>query len=164
IDALGGEMSKITDKAGIQFKILNKSKGPAVWATRVQTDRVLYRKYMRESLETQAGLDIRQESIEGLLIDKDCIYGIKTTGNPSPHPWSPSAPPEAGKPSPLPTGQAGARGEGIYKMTLLQLMGSHSNIFPPLTGGDEGEGVNILFNYIITLQHAAFSVWCFSPG
>ncbi len=105
IDALGGEMAKITDKAGIQFKILNKSKGPAVWATRVQTDRVLYRKYMRESLETQAGLDIRQESIEGLLIDKDCIYGIKTTGNPSPHP------------SPLPTGEAGARGEGerIYR-------------------------------------------------
>ncbi len=97
IDALGGEMAKITDKAGIQFKTLNKSKGPAVWATRVQTDRVLYRKYMRESLETQAGLDIKQESIEGLLIDKDCIYGIKTTGNPSPHP------------SPL---QAGARGEG----------------------------------------------------
>ena len=81
IDALGGEMAKITDKAGIQFKILNKSKGPAVWATRVQTDRVLYRKYMRESLETQAGLDIRQEKVEELLVDKNQIYGIKTSDN-----------------------------------------------------------------------------------
>ena len=99
IDALGGEMAKITDKAGIQFKILNKSKGPAVWATRVQTDRALYRKYMRESLETQAGLDIRQEKVEELLVDKNQIYGIKTTGNLSPYS------------SPLPTGQAGARGE-----------------------------------------------------
>ena len=68
IDALGGEMAKITDKAGIQFKILNKSKGPAVWATRVQTDRVLYRKYMRESLEKQKGLEIIQERIEEILI------------------------------------------------------------------------------------------------
>ena len=81
IDALGGEMAKITDKAGIQFKVLNKSKGPAVWATRVQTDRVLYRKYMRESLETQAGLDIRQEKVEELLVDKNQIYGIKTSDN-----------------------------------------------------------------------------------
>jgi tRNA uridine 5-carboxymethylaminomethyl modification enzyme len=53
IDALGGEMAKITDKAGIQFKVLNKSKGPAVWATRVQADRALYRKHMRQALEAQ---------------------------------------------------------------------------------------------------------------
>src|SRR3989338_4216127 len=92
IDALGGEMAKITDKAGIQFKILNKSKGPAVWATRVQTDRVLYRKYMRESLETQAGLDIRQESIEEILIDNGRVFGVRTIEQtsmnnllPSPH-------------------------------------------------------------------------------
>ena len=81
IDALGGEMAKITDKAGIQFKILNKSKGPAVWATRVQADSALYRKYMRESLETQAGLDIRQEKVEELLVDKNQVYGIKTSDN-----------------------------------------------------------------------------------
>jgi len=78
IDALGGEMAKITDLAGIQFKTLNKSKGPAVWATRVQADRALYRKYMREALEAQEGLDIKQESIEELLIDKHKVCGVKT--------------------------------------------------------------------------------------
>jgi len=86
IDALGGEMAKVTDKAGIQFKVLNKSKGPAVWATRVQCDRALYRKYMREALEAQSGLDIKQESVEEILVDRNHACGIKTTGNPSPHP------------------------------------------------------------------------------
>lgn len=81
IDALGGEMAKITDLAGIQFKMLNKSKGPAVWATRVQADRALYRKYMRQALEAQAGLDIKQERIEQILIDRGHVRGIKT--NPS---------------------------------------------------------------------------------
>ncbi len=79
IDALGGEMAKITDKAGIQFKILNKSKGPAVWATRVQADRALYRKFMREALESQHGLDIRQESIEEILIAGNRVSGVRTT-------------------------------------------------------------------------------------
>ena len=78
IDALGGEMARITDLAGIQFKVLNKSKGPAVWATRVQADRVLYRKYMRQALEAQAGLDIKQESIEEILIDEHKVSGVKT--------------------------------------------------------------------------------------
>ncbi|MBI4848332.1 MAG: tRNA uridine-5-carboxymethylaminomethyl(34) synthesis enzyme MnmG [Nitrospirae bacterium] len=84
IDALGGEMAKITDKAGIQFKVLNKSKGPAVWATRVQADRALYRKHMREALEAQARLDIKQENVEEILIDGDKICGIKTTPLESP--------------------------------------------------------------------------------
>ncbi|MEK6527663.1 MAG: FAD-dependent oxidoreductase, partial [Nitrospirota bacterium] len=75
IDALGGEMAKITDKAGIQFKVLNKSKGPAVWATRVQCDRALYRKYMKEALEKQKGLKIIQENIEEILVDKNHVYG-----------------------------------------------------------------------------------------
>jgi tRNA uridine 5-carboxymethylaminomethyl modification enzyme len=79
IDALGGEMAKITDKAGIQFKTLNKSKGPAVWATRVQADRALYRKYMREALEAQTKLDIRQENVEEILIDKNRVAGIRTS-------------------------------------------------------------------------------------
>ncbi|MBI5408242.1 MAG: tRNA uridine-5-carboxymethylaminomethyl(34) synthesis enzyme MnmG [Nitrospirae bacterium] len=78
IDALGGEMAKITDLAGIQFKVLNKSKGPAVWATRVQADRALYRKYMREALEAQAGLDIKQESVEEILIDENKVCGVST--------------------------------------------------------------------------------------
>jgi len=78
IDALGGEMAKITDKAGIQFKILNRSKGPAVWATRVQADRALYRKFMREALEAQTGLDIRQESVEEILVEGERVAGIMT--------------------------------------------------------------------------------------
>ena len=78
IDALGGEMAKITDKAGIQFKVLNKSKGPAVWATRVQADRGLYRKYMRDSLESCKDLDIRQERVEEILIENDHAAGIRT--------------------------------------------------------------------------------------
>ena len=79
IDALGGEMAKITDKAGIQFKILNKSKGPAVWATRVQADRALYRMYMRQALEAQDGLDIVQDNVEELLVDSGHVYGIRTS-------------------------------------------------------------------------------------
>ncbi len=79
IDALGGEMAKITDKAGIQFKTLNKSKGPAVWATRVQADRALYRKHMQEALNAQGGLDIRQESVDAVLINRDRILGIITS-------------------------------------------------------------------------------------
>jgi tRNA uridine 5-carboxymethylaminomethyl modification enzyme len=79
IDALGGEMAKITDKAGIQFKTLNKRKGPAVWATRVQADRVLYRKYMREALESEPKLDIKQENVEEILINKNRVAGIRTS-------------------------------------------------------------------------------------
>src|SRR5574340_403888 len=56
IDALGGEMAKITDKAGIQFRMLNKSKGPAVWSLRAQADRVQYRLAMRQVLEDRENL------------------------------------------------------------------------------------------------------------
>ncbi len=79
IDALGGEMAKVTDRAGIQFKILNKSKGPAVRATRVQADRNLYGKYMTEALETQDGLDIKEECIEEILVSGNCLSGVRTT-------------------------------------------------------------------------------------
>lgn len=79
IDALGGEMAKVTDRAGIQFKVLNKSKGPAVWATRVQADRALYRKYMREAVEAQDGLDLREESVEQILVSGSRVQGVKTT-------------------------------------------------------------------------------------
>ena len=81
IDALGGEMAKVTDKAGIQFKVLNKSKGPAVWATRVQADRALYRKYMREALESQKGLDIKEAGIGEILVSNNQACGIKTSGS-----------------------------------------------------------------------------------
>jgi tRNA uridine 5-carboxymethylaminomethyl modification enzyme len=79
IDVLGGEMAKVTDRAGIQFKILNRSKGPAVWATRVQADRALYRKYMRESLEEQENLEIKGERIEEILAEGDRVCGVRTS-------------------------------------------------------------------------------------
>src|SRR5512143_1744068 len=69
IDALGGEMAKVTDRAGIQFRMLNKSKGPAVWARRAQTDRVLYRLKMRQALEAQGNLDIKQATVEEIMVE-----------------------------------------------------------------------------------------------
>ncbi|MBI5025833.1 MAG: tRNA uridine-5-carboxymethylaminomethyl(34) synthesis enzyme MnmG [Nitrospirae bacterium] len=79
IDALGGEMARVTDRAGIQFKVLNKSKGPAVWATRVQADRVLYRLYMKEVLEAEKGIDIKQAMVEKILIKDRRVYGVETS-------------------------------------------------------------------------------------
>lgn len=78
IDALGGEMAKITDKAGIQFKILNKSKGPAVWATRVQCDRALYRKYALEVVSSQEGLEIIEDTVDEILFSNGRLLGIRT--------------------------------------------------------------------------------------
>ena len=68
IDALGGEMAKVTDKAGIQFRMLNMSKGPAVWSLRAQTDRVLYRLTMRKVIEAQENLDIKQALVEKIMV------------------------------------------------------------------------------------------------
>jgi tRNA uridine 5-carboxymethylaminomethyl modification enzyme len=79
IDALGGEMAKVTDRAGIQFKVLNRSKGPAVWATRVQADRALYRTFMRQTLERQNGLDIRTDEVLEVLTEGGRVSGIRTT-------------------------------------------------------------------------------------
>lgn len=79
IDVLGGEMARVTDKAGIQFRMLNKSKGPAVWSLRAQADRVLYRISMRRVLEEQEKLDIKQSTIEELLSDDNMICGVKTS-------------------------------------------------------------------------------------
>jgi len=69
IDALGGEMAKVTDQAGIQFRMLNTSKGPAVWSLRAQADRVLYRLVMRRVLENQDNLDIKQALAEKIVAD-----------------------------------------------------------------------------------------------
>lgn len=79
IDALGGEMAKITDAAGIQFRMLNKSKGPAVWSLRAQADRVLYRLEMRKILESQKNLDIKQASVEKIVVEDNNVKGIKTS-------------------------------------------------------------------------------------
>lgn len=78
IDALGGAMAKAADQAGIQFRILNASKGPAVRATRAQADRVLYKQAIRTVLENQPNLWIFQQAVEDLIVDKDHIQGVVT--------------------------------------------------------------------------------------
>ncbi|MBS0398877.1 MAG: tRNA uridine-5-carboxymethylaminomethyl(34) synthesis enzyme MnmG [Proteobacteria bacterium] len=80
IDALGGAMARAIDQAGIQFRILNASKGPAVRATRAQADRQLYRRAIRSMLENQAGLSIFQQEAADLLMDGDRVSGVVTVG------------------------------------------------------------------------------------
>jgi len=78
IDALGGAMALATDEAGIQFRILNSSKGPAVRATRVQADRVLYRQAIRTRLENQENLWLFQQAVDDLIVEGDRVVGAIT--------------------------------------------------------------------------------------
>ncbi len=78
IDALGGAMAAATDEAGIQFRILNARKGPAVRATRAQADRVLYRQALRARLENQPNLRIFQQAVDDLLLEADQVTGVIT--------------------------------------------------------------------------------------
>src|SRR5690606_39220525 len=78
IDALGGAMALATDEAGIQFRILNGSKGPAVRATRAQADRVLYRQAMRTRLENQPNLWLFQQAVDDLIVEGDRVVGAVT--------------------------------------------------------------------------------------
>jgi tRNA uridine 5-carboxymethylaminomethyl modification enzyme len=78
IDALGGAMALATDEAGIQFRILNSSKGPAVRATRAQADRVLYRQAVRRRLENQPNLCIFQQAVDDILLEGDQVAGVAT--------------------------------------------------------------------------------------
>lgn len=78
IDALGGLMATAIDHAGIQFRILNASKGPAVRATRAQADRVLYRQAIRTALENQPNLMIFQQPVEDLIVENDRVVGAVT--------------------------------------------------------------------------------------
>ncbi len=76
IDAIGGEIGYCTDMTGIQFRILNRSKGPAVWSHRAQVDRVAYRKFMIDTLEKQSNLDIIEDEGVGLIIEKKTCVGV----------------------------------------------------------------------------------------
>jgi tRNA uridine 5-carboxymethylaminomethyl modification enzyme len=78
IDALGGAMALATDKGGIQFRILNSSKGPAVRATRAQADRVLYKAAIRSVLENQPHLDIFQQAADDLIVEGGRVRGVVT--------------------------------------------------------------------------------------
>ncbi|KAB7691131.1 tRNA uridine-5-carboxymethylaminomethyl(34) synthesis enzyme MnmG [Plesiomonas shigelloides] len=78
LDALGGLMARATDRAGIQFRILNASKGPAVRATRAQADRVRYRQAVRTALENQPNLQIFQQAVDDLIVENDQVVGAVT--------------------------------------------------------------------------------------
>ncbi|VAX76179.1 tRNA uridine 5-carboxymethylaminomethyl modification enzyme MnmG [Serratia symbiotica] len=78
IDALGGLMASAIDHTGIQFKTLNVSKGPAVRATRAQADRLLYRQFIRRTLENQANLSIFQQSADDLIVKNNHVFGVVT--------------------------------------------------------------------------------------
>lgn len=79
IDALGGIMGKITDRTAIQYRMLNRSKGPAVWSPRAQCDKLLYHLEMKKYLEEVPNLDLLQGTIDTLLIDSGRVVGIQTT-------------------------------------------------------------------------------------
>ncbi|AZZ95363.1 tRNA uridine-5-carboxymethylaminomethyl(34) synthesis enzyme MnmG [Hahella sp. KA22] len=78
VDALGGAMALATDQAGIQFRVLNSRKGPAVRATRAQADRALYKAAIREILENQPNLTIFQQAADDLIMQGDCVAGVVT--------------------------------------------------------------------------------------
>ncbi|MET0380039.1 MAG: tRNA uridine-5-carboxymethylaminomethyl(34) synthesis enzyme MnmG [Spongiibacteraceae bacterium] len=78
VDALGGAMARATDRGGIQFRVLNARKGPAVRATRAQADRVLYKAAIREILENQPNLQIFQQAVDDLIVQGDRVLGAIT--------------------------------------------------------------------------------------
>lgn len=80
VDALGGAMAAATDEAGIQFRILNSSKGPAVRATRAQADRILYKAAIRHRLENQPNLWLFQQAVDDLVVESDGAGGERVTG------------------------------------------------------------------------------------
>lgn len=79
IDALGGIMAKVTDQSGIQFRMLNRSKGPAVWSLRAQADRILYNVNMRKLLESVENLAIKQAMVEEIIVEGGRVKGIVTS-------------------------------------------------------------------------------------
>jgi len=78
IDSLGGEMARVIDRTGIHFKMLNKSRGPAVWAPRAQADKKKYQFLMKHTLEKQKNLSIIQDIVEDILIENNTVIGVKT--------------------------------------------------------------------------------------
>ena len=79
VDALGGIMGRATDRAAIQFRMLNRSKGPAVWAPRAQCDRALYRAAVRQELERFPGIEFFQATAAALMLERDRVVGVRTT-------------------------------------------------------------------------------------
>jgi tRNA uridine 5-carboxymethylaminomethyl modification enzyme len=78
VDVFGGEMARNIDETGLQFKILNKSKGPAVWSSRAQADMTAYKLRMKYTLEQQNNLDIKQETVDEIIVDDKKVVGVRT--------------------------------------------------------------------------------------
>ena len=97
VDALGGVMGEVADAVGIQFRLLNSSRGPAVWSPRAQCDKQLYRVKMREVLEGQPGLHIRQAEVVGLVLENSCLPEGEHENSPG---WNPGSkdPPDLSRP------------------------------------------------------------------
>ncbi|MGC8765081.1 MAG: tRNA uridine-5-carboxymethylaminomethyl(34) synthesis enzyme MnmG [Brevinematia bacterium] len=81
IDALGGEMAKAIDFAGVQFRTLNRRKGPAVWSSRAQADKMLYRNYMQKIVLGERNLSVKQEHVEDLILENGVAKGVVTKFN-----------------------------------------------------------------------------------
>jgi len=80
VDALGGQIAKTTDKTGIQFRILNRSKGPAVWSSRAQVDRIQYNREMIKTVENEENLEIIEGEASKFLIKNNTVYGVEIDG------------------------------------------------------------------------------------
>jgi len=78
IDALGGEMARAADDAGIQFKMLNRGKGPAVWSPRAQCDRRLYREFMTERIKAQSGITVLEAEVTDIVVKNNRVVGVAT--------------------------------------------------------------------------------------
>jgi tRNA uridine 5-carboxymethylaminomethyl modification enzyme len=114
VDALGGIMGEVADAVGIQFRLLNTSRGPAVWSPRAQCDKQLYRVKMREVLESQPGLHIRQAEVVDLVIEdavlpeRETNYGLLPEGGTDNSPgWNPGSALPTDLPRPVGPGRAG---------------------------------------------------------
>jgi tRNA uridine 5-carboxymethylaminomethyl modification enzyme len=100
VDALGGIMGEITDAVGIQFRLLNTSRGPAVWSPRAQCDKQAYRLKMREVLEAEPNLKIKQAEVAELIVEQDTGSGLRASGNHSAHDDDNDASTEGRQPKP----------------------------------------------------------------
>src|SRR5438067_2889080 len=81
IDALGGAMGEVIDATGIQFRMLNRTKGPAMHSPRAQADKKLYQLTLKHTVEAQPSLTLRQEIVEGILIEKEKVVGVLARGD-----------------------------------------------------------------------------------
>lgn len=76
IDAIGGEMAKAADATALQMKLLNSSRGPAVWALRAQSDKIKYSEYMQTVIENRPNLELYAGAVQSLLVDNNTCYGV----------------------------------------------------------------------------------------